>query len=143
VSNSTRTSNLFAGDKGGGSKTWWVTFDPTGYKSVESKVCGLGGPTDSTAVLGVTRGEDCWIVPGSTLRAGDRQGGFEVIDLEILFLVSTPRDPVLLMVDFDTWSPVAPSLEDPFTGIGRSLASPGLLLLCATSDFRLETCPSN
>ena len=60
--------------------------------------------------------------------------------LEILFLVSPPRDPVLLMVllmvDFDTWSPVAPSLEDPFTGIGRSLASPGLLLLCATSDFR-------
>jgi hypothetical protein len=92
----------------------------------------LGGTTDSTGVLVVTRGEDCWIVPGSTLRAGDREGGFEVIDLEILFLVSPPRDPVLLMVDFDTWSPVAPSLEDPFTGVGRSLASPDLLL-CATS----------
>ena len=41
----------------------------------------------------------------------------------------SPRDPVLLMVDFDTWSPVAPSLEDSFTGVGRSVASPGLLLL--------------
>jgi hypothetical protein len=103
---------------------------------VESKVCDLGGTADSTGVLGVTRGEDCWTVPGSTLRVGDRDGGFEVMDLERLFLASPPRDTLLLMVDFGTWSPVAPSLEGPLPGVARALCSSGLVR-GATSNFRL------